>query len=186
MNNQINKWAEWQKNYRYGTLVILPPHHIMKVIDELRQRYDPISQKICEAHITLTQPFIGPLNDNNLEKLEIIAAKYKSFSIQYGPLNNFLPYPCIYFEIHPVEKIMAIRNAMHEAGMCNLSLPYSTDFIPHMSITDGRPDPATTEKIYEELCRSISGGAFDCSEISLIVPDRNFHFKTVRHLRLQS
>jgi 2'-5' RNA ligase len=182
----MEEWADWQKNYRHGTLVILPPPQIRKKIDEFRQQYDPDSQRICGAHITLTQPFLNPLNDNNIKIIKKIIVGYRSFSIQYGPLNNFLPYPCIYYEIHPAEKILAIRQAIHKTGLCNLDLPHSADFIPHMSITDGHPEPVLAKKIFDELQVLTSGGSFKCSEISMIVPDQNFHFEPVHTLRLRS
>jgi len=181
----MNNWPEWQKTYRYGTLVILPPKHIREAIDKLRHQYDPASQIICGAHITLTQPFLNQPSDNDLEQLEIIASGYKSFSIQFGPLNNFLPYPCIYYEIHPADKILEIRHAMHGTGMFNLSLPHTEDFVPHLSITDGHPDPTLTQEIFDELSQTTSGGSFECSEISLIVPNQSFYFESVRTLRLR-
>ena len=181
----MNDWEERQKRYRYGTLVILPPSNIREAIDKLRKQYDPASQMIFGAHITLTQPFLNCLSVIGLEQLQATAARFKPFLINYGPLNNFLPYPCIYYEVHPTEKILEIRRAMHRTGLFDLSAPHTDDFVPHMSITDGQPDPSRTQEIFRELQKTTVGDSFECSEISLINPDPYFHFKVIHKLPLR-
>ena len=54
--SEIRHWEEWQKRYRFGVLLILPPNPPMAQVNALRAKYDPRSQSYCDAHISLTVP----------------------------------------------------------------------------------------------------------------------------------
>lgn len=54
--NTMAGWPDWQKSYRFGTILILPPAAVCQDIDPLRARYDPVSQAAIGAHISLTPP----------------------------------------------------------------------------------------------------------------------------------
>ena len=178
-------WADWQKVYEHGTLVILPTNDVREFVNTLRERHDPVSQKYCETHITLTQPLLNRLTEGECKRLKTILSGFEPFEISYGPLNTFLPYPCIYYEVQPAEAILNIRNALHETRLFNLTLPYTEGFIPHMTITEGYYDVDETKRIFDKLKDEISGGVFRCSEISFIIPDINFHFEVNRRFKLE-
>ena len=80
--------------------------------------------------------------------------------------------------------MLKLRQLLHATGFFNLSLPHSDDFIPHMSINDGRPDAERTREIFSILKDNVSGGSFKCAYIAFIVPDKDFHFEIVRLLPL--
>jgi 2'-5' RNA ligase len=181
----MEEWDEWQKVYTYGTIVLWPPEPVRDIVNRLRHEYDPVSQSFCGAHITLTQPFLRQPSSNEWDKLSEVVSGFESFEIRYGPINTFLPYPCIWYEIHPLELVLAIRQALHATGMFNLDLPHIDDFIPHMTITEGQSDLKVTEDLFRKLRDQISGGRFICSEIALIVPDHHFHFGIQRRLPLR-
>ncbi len=180
----MEEWPKWQKVYKYGTLVIWPPDRVGEVVNRLRHQYDPVSQSFCGAHITLTQPFLRQPSSNEWVELCEVVSSFESFEIQYGPIHTFLPYPCIWFEIHPSELVLVIRQALHATGMFNLDLPHTEDFIPHMTVTEGQSDIDVTEELYTKLRDEISGGSFICPDIAYIVPDRVFHFGIQRRLPL--
>ncbi len=181
----MEEWPEWQKVYTYGTLVIWPPDQVRKVVNRFRHQYDPVSQSFIDAHITLTQPFLRQPIINDWDELCEVVSSFESFEIQYGPIKTFLPYPCIWFEIHPSEQVLAIRQVLHATGMFNLDLPHTDDFIPHMTITEGQSDIEVTEQLFTKLRDNISSGSFYCSDIAYIVPDRVFHFGIQRRLPLR-
>lgn len=181
----MEEWPEWQKVYIHGTLVIWPPEQVGGVVNRLRHQYDPISQAFCEAHITLTQPFLRLPSRNEWDELCEVVSSFEPFGLNYGPLNTFLPYPCIWFEIHPSELVLAFRQSLHATGMFNLDLPHTDDFIPHMTITEGQSDIEVTEELFTKLRDEISGGSFICSDIAYIVPDDYFHFRVQRRLPLR-
>lgn len=180
----MEEWAEWQKVYSYGSLVIWPSDHVREAVNRLRHEYDPVSQSFCEAHITLTHPLLRQPSEKEWDNLSDIVSGFKSFEIRYGPINTFLPYPCIWFEIHPSEVVQAIRQALHASGLFNLDLPHTDDFIPHMTITEGQSDIEVTNDLLAKLRDEIPGGKFLCTEITLIVPDQHFHFGIQRQLPL--
>jgi len=84
------------------------------------------------------------------------------------------------FVIWPPDPVREVVNRLRE----RLDLPHTDDFVPHMSINDGRPDAARTQEIFEILRTSVSSGSFECGEIAFIVPDSGFHFEVVRTLPL--
>jgi len=180
----MEEWPEWQKVYKHGTLVIWPPDRVGEVVNRLRHQYDPVSQSFCGAHITLTQPFLRQPSSNEWDELCEVVSSFESFEIQYGPINTFLPYPCIWFEIHPSELVLAIRQALHATGMFNLDLPHTQDFIPHMTVTEGQSDIDVNQELFTKLRAEMSGGSFICPDIAYIVPDRVFHFGIQRRLLL--
>jgi 2'-5' RNA ligase len=180
----VEDWQDWQKVYRFGTMVIWPPDDVREVVNRLREAHDPVSQSICEAHITLTQPLLQPLSDREWAEVTRIVGSFAPFEITYGPLNSFLPYPCIWYEIRPMEKVLEIRRALHETGFFNLALPHTEGFIPHMTITEGQSGPSVNEALLESLQSRVQSGSFWCSDVAYIVPDRTFHFEVARRLPL--
>jgi len=180
----MEEWAEWQKVYSHGSFVIWPIDHVRESVSRLRHEYDPVSQSFCEAHITITQPLLRQPSGKEWDKLSDLVSSFESFEIRYGPINTFLPYSCIWFEIHPSEVVLAIREALHASGLFNLDLPHTDDFIPHMTITEGQSDVKVTNNLFAKLRDEIQGGTFLCTEIAHIVPDLHFHFGVQRQLLL--
>jgi hypothetical protein len=89
----VSCWEAWRQQYQYGVLLILPPDPPKNKVNDLRTKYDPKGQSICQAHISLTVPVPRSLNDTYLEELQEIASDIKPFSIHCRPLINYLPHP---------------------------------------------------------------------------------------------
>ncbi len=180
----IENWQEWQKPYQYGTLVIWPPDSLRSSVNSQRERVDPLSQSYCEAHISVTQPFGHDPSPEDWEMIRKVLRGFNGFEIRFGPLNSFLPYPCIWYEIQPAQLVVQIRNALHATGLFNLEMKHPENFIPHMTITEGLSGPEVNEALLEELQRQSGQGTFICEELSYIIPDASFHFKPARVLPL--
>jgi len=181
----MSEWAAWQEDFRPGTLVILPPARIRRTVDQLREECDPVSHAWYGTHITLTQPFVNPPQEDDWTRLAQVAAGFDAFQIDYGPLRSFLPYPCIWYEIQPKDRVIAIRTALHDTGLFNLALPHTDDSIPHMTITEGRPGRKVDENLLAELRNRTSEGSFLCAEVTYFLPDAGFHFSAQRTLALR-
>ena len=179
-------WENWQKPYQFGTIVIWPPVDIRELVNNQRQEYDPVSLSYCESHITVTQPLKRFLLDGEWDQILDLVKQFNSFDIVYGPLNSFLPYPCIWYEIEPTNKILQIRNVLHETGLFNTSLKYTDDFIPHMTITEGISGPTVNEKLLEQLTGESKTGSFYCDELAYIVPNKHFLFQVTKTLPFAS
>ncbi len=175
---------DWQKPYQFGTIVIWPPDEVRVVVNNQREENDPLSQSYCEAHITVTQPLLKNLSESEWNQVLSVVKDFRSFQIDFGPLNSFLPYPCILYEIEPRERILELRQALHQTGFFNLTLPHTEDFIPHMTITEGLSGPTVDENLLKQLQKESCQGSFVCQELAYIVPDQRFCFKEIKTLPL--
>lgn len=172
----------FKRAYRHGALVFWPPDDLREAVGSLRRRYDPSSQAICDAHITLSQPFLAEPTEQDLARIAAIAARHLPLELEYGPLATFLPYPCVYLDIRPDEPLRALQRALYDLDLFDLSAPHSDPevFIFHMSITDGYPDPEQTRQIFEALSGSEPCGRFVAGSFAWIKPNADFHFETVK------
>ncbi len=180
----MHRWEEWQRPYEHGTFAIWPPAPVRKIVNSQRERYDPVSQRYCEAHITVTQPLRRPLDEGEWRHLRTVLAGFDRFEIEYGPLSSFLPYPCIWYEIQPQDRILAIRKALHQTGYFNLEMKHPENFIPHMTITEGLSGPTVDEGLLRRLQEESGTGSFLCEELALIIPDASFRFHVRRTVPL--
>ena len=175
---------DWQKPYQFGTIVIWPPDEVRVVVNNQREENDPLSQSYCEAHITVTQPLLKNLSESEWNQVLSVVKDFRSFQINFGPLNSFLPYPCIWYEIEPRERILELRRALHLTGFFNLTLPHTEGFIPHMTVTEGISGPTVDGNLLKQLQKESRQGSFFCQGLAYIVPDQRFCFKEIRTLPL--
>jgi len=175
---------DWQKPYQFGMIVIWPPDEVRVVVNKQREENDPLSQSYCEAHISVTQPLLKELSENEWDQVLSVVESFESFQINFGPLNSFLPYPCIWYEIKPRERILELRQALHLTGFFNLTLPHTEGFIPHMTVTEGLSGSAVDENLLIQLQKESRQGSFFCQKLAYIVPDHHFCFKEIETLPL--
>ena len=149
-----------------------------------REMYDPLSQKYSEAHISVTQPLLRELDKREWDHLQDQIAQFTPFPINFGPLNSFLPYPCIWYEIRSQDQILKIREVLHQTGFFNLHMKHPENFIPHMTITEGLSGPTVYEMLLEKIQNESATGFFRCKELVLNVPDEEFQFNVDRRIPL--
>jgi 2'-5' RNA ligase len=174
----------WEIPYLPGSLVILPPEPIRHRIGRMRRKYDSASAHRIPAHISVAQPFRQQPDKAALAQVQAVLVGFEPFGLEYGPLRNFLPYPCIWYEIRPADKIVEMRKALHATGLFNTDLPYTEGFIPHMSITDGAPGPEETQRIFNRIKSRVITGSFQVNSVVYTRPDWQFRFLAVTELRL--
>lgn len=177
---ELIHWREWQKEYRYGVILIVPPDPLRQQIDELRAKYEPIGQAIFGSHISLTVPLGREVGENEWAELKRIAAGIEPVTINYGPLTSFLPEsPCIYLAIEPKTTLRKIYTAVERAAVFAGAPPRKYPFVPHMTITEfiGIERSAETAKELLEKLKDITpSGSFLCTGLSYTVPDEEFLF----------
>lgn len=169
-------WTVWGEQYRAGLFIIQPPPEVCSPVNILREQYDPVSRSRIGAHITITQPLMGDLIENQWDRLDKTTAGFEPVTIHSERLKKFLPNPCIWHDIQPADYLLAIRKALHQTGFFNLAGGYIEDFIPHMTITEGESGPEVTLDSLNELQQECQSGSFSCQEPVLAVPDRDFQF----------
>ena len=126
------------------------------------------------------------MEDGGWNQIKRIVASFDAFQIDYGPVNSFLPHPAIWYEIHPKEKVLEMREALHQTGFFNLALPHTEGFIPHMTISEGQSGPAVDEGLLDHISARVEGGHFRCEDVAHIVPDETFRCEVVRRLALRT
>jgi len=165
--------------------VIWPPSPIREQLNRLRQDFDPVSLEHAEAHITLTQPFKGPVTRGLMDQLVALLAREDSFAITYGPLRSWLPSPVLWLEVQPSERVLELRRKLHALGVFDLSLPHTEDFVPHMTITEGLSGPCVDDHLFNKLEGRVKVGSFKCTSVVYLRPDKQFRFRVEREIRLR-
>lgn len=181
---EMTDWLDWQRPYRFGVLLALPPGPVRKEINELRAKYDPRSQASVEAHISLTVPFQKEPDDRLWSELVRVASGFTPFTIRYGPLVPFLPKPGAALEIEPQDELDRLRCALEICEIFEGAGPRQYPYWAHMTIAEFASVDAT-----KELIRQIGGdrapaGSFVCDHLSYLVPDESFRFTERRVLEL--
>ncbi len=171
----------WRDAYRHGSLLLLPPPDLGRLVDGLRRRYDPASHRVCRAHVTLTQPFVQAVSDLALARVEEVVASHPPMVLSYGPVER-LGGSVVVFRIEPRAEVLALREALHSLGLFNLSLPFTKGFVPHMTISEREVEGPL--RPLEGLPPARAEGSFLCSRVDHLVPDDGFVFRPRRSFLL--
>ncbi len=180
---KMTGWEEWMPEYRFGAFYIYPPNGVIEPVDALRKKYDPKSDAICQAHISLSESLAKPLTNADIAEFQSILSEIEPFEITYGPLRDFPPHPGVCYRIEPESSFRKLRNALHAASSFK-DVPLRRGHIaPHMTVAEFISVERTKE-LLQELDGKVPGGTFLCNEIELAVPDESFCFKRVLKLPL--
>jgi len=171
-----SKWEDWQRDYRLGLILIMPPEEVLRQINPLRARYDPYAFAICPAHISVSDPLLCEMTPEVEDEIRNILTKVQPFTIYFDELYASPDYSGVIYPIQPREPIDALKAALHTASAFSEEI-YSRRYIPpHMtiaefiSIEDGL-------KLCAQLQDSAPHGSFVCDRLEFIIPDDNFHFQ---------
>ena len=179
---QVRDWAEWQKPYVNGVVLIWPPAEIRSYINPLREKYDSKSQSYSEAHVSLTPPFRNPPTDHDWQTLESAAKQFASFDITLGPAEGWLSQSVIYLEVRPVEQLLKLRDGLLETQL--FGEPSFRSFVPHMTITEGLSGIPVTAELLVMLHKTIQVRSFYCDHLTYLRPDASFSFRAERSIAL--
>jgi 2'-5' RNA ligase len=132
----------------------------------------------------VSEPFLERPTESDWALLLQALAGIEPFLINYGPVKSFLPYPCIWYDVQPAERVLYIREILHQTGLFNLDQGYIEDFIPHMTITEGQSGPEVTEALLEQIQGESKSGSFFCEELIFSAPGPDFHFRLLKGIPL--
>lgn len=180
-----SRWEEWQRDYRFGLILIMPPEEVSQQIDPLREKYDPYAFAICPAHISLSDPLRRELSLEDEQEIEEILSKVEPFVLYYDKLYASTEHAGVIYPITPQQPIDHLKEVMHTAKVFE-GIVYGRRHIPaHMtiaefiSIEDGL-------KLCANLQASAPRGSFLCDRLEFIIPDQDFHFQRVRTFLLRN
>ncbi|UCD09427.1 MAG: 2'-5' RNA ligase family protein [Dehalococcoidales bacterium] len=179
----MNGWEDWQKAYRFGVILIFPPDPPAGEVNRLRKIHDPLGQYYCKAHISLTVPLPRPVDDFHFEELKLLASMFSPFTIQYGPLSNYLPAPGVVLAIEPKDILGSLVSTLESASIFENAAPRPYPFSPHLTISEFI-DVERTDELMVELQGKTPKGEFLCDCVSYAVPDENFYFTERARLEL--
>ncbi len=170
--------------YAHGTLVIWPTDDLRAEVNLLRQRYDPVSAAICEAHITITEPFVRTPTDADFATITSILVEFEPVTITVGPIGAFLPYSCMFLSLEPLDTLTAVHDALQATGLSHPDPSHFDRRAPHLTILEGSLSPQAISHQVDALRDTDPHGSFVCSEISHVLPDDQLHFRVIRRFTL--
>ena len=168
-----DSWLPWQRDYRYGALVIEPPRQLAAALDPIRARLDPISAGRVGAHITLTPPFADAPSGAQEERVASTVRGQTTVGLQLGRPTVFSGSSVIYLPVEPRREFDSLRAVLLATGLFRLDLPHTDDFVPHLTLSEFGTSPTSPEEIDVPEPQSMF---FLVEAISWLVPDQGFHF----------
>lgn len=178
-----SNWEDWKQEYQYGALYIFPPDEIRQNINQLRSKYDPKSQAICDAHISLTVPFARSLTESSWRKLEDQVGAIGSIELELGPIHQFPGVPGVVLLVEPADFIRDTVASLERGSVFEGAKERKYRFTPHMTIAEFI-SLEDSEKLCAELKDGIPNQTFTCERLSYAVPDESFHFSERKFLNL--
>ena len=169
-------WPDWQRDYRYGALVIQPPHELAAGLDAIRDRLDPVSAGRFGAHITVTPPFVGAATRTDEARIGSVVRRVSPMSLRLGRPRQFGGSPVVYLPVVNAAPVVRLRQLLLATGLFRLDLPHTTDFVPHLTISEFGTTPAAA---LSTVVPAPGARGFRVRSIAWVVPDEGFHF-TVR------
>ncbi len=171
-----SSWPAWQRDYRYGTLVIMPPPTLASALDPIRERFDPASAAQIGAHITLTPPLAAAPSSADEKRVRTAIRGVATMRLQLDRPTQFSGSSVIYLPVVPTQPFLKLREVLLTTGLFRLDLPHTTDFVPHLTLSEFGTTPAAT--LGADIPQP-EAMAFLAEGVAWVVPDEEVHF-TVR------
>ena len=173
-----SKWESWQRDYRLGLLLIMPPKEVSEKTDPLRAKYDPRSYAICPTHISVSDPLRCEMTSDLQNEIRQILSSIEPFTLHFDKPRASTERAGIAYPISPQDPIDHLQQALHTAAIFNGKV-YRRRHIPaHMTIAEFISIEESL-RLCEQLQDSAPSGSFLCDKLEFIVPDKNFQFQRV-------
>ncbi len=117
------------------TIMIFPEFDNMEIIDELRNKYDPLA-KLVRPHITIVFPFESEMTNEELSNiLDKRLENFKPFSIRLGGISKAEDQFGYYLFLEIVEGLEQIKR-LHDLLYENEFAPWNLglSYVPHMTV----------------------------------------------------
>ncbi|MDJ0759205.1 MAG: 2'-5' RNA ligase family protein [Woeseiaceae bacterium] len=169
-------WADWQRAYRFGVLLILPPAGIAEEFNRLRQRYDPASAAISPTHISVSRPLVAELTDTVREEISGILSGVEPFELYFEKPHASPDYAGVSFPVYPQSAIDKLKQIVHRASVFD-SAGHERDDIPaHITVAEFISIDESLA-LAARLEAKATKTTFTCDRLTLVVPDEHFRFR---------
>lgn len=170
-----SSWEPWQRDYRFGMILVMPPPHVASSINALRQALDPKSHAICSAHISVSDPLHRELADNDQEQMHGLLHVIEPFEVRYDSPTASPQRPGVTCPVSPQDRFDEVKRVVHQASVFE-GVAYSRRKIPaHMTIAEF-VTVEESQMIVGNLARTPLRGTFRCDRLAYVVPDATFRF----------
>ena len=175
-------WEPWQRDYRFGVILVLPTEDVAQIFDDLRRTHDPRSFDTCRAHVSVSDPLGGEMTPEVISEIEDGLHGVDPFELRFGAPTASSEHPGVSCPITPQDRINHVKGILHRISAFG-SEPYRRRSIPaHMtiaefiSIEDGL-------QLASDL-QGVGPGAFSCDRLTPMIPDDGFRFHPCHTFRL--
>lgn len=170
-----SKWEDWQRGYRLGVILILPPPDVSREVDSLRERYDPRSAAWCPAHVSLSDPLCCEMSPALAGEIRGVLSDVLPFKLCFDRLYASTRHPGVAYRITPREPIERLKHLLHGTSGFADEAHRRRDIAPHMTIAEFI---SIEESL--QLCARLQDtapvGSFLCDRLTYMVPDEDFRF----------
>jgi 2'-5' RNA ligase superfamily protein len=177
MHNTVDMsgWESWQRDYRFGVILVMPPPHVAASVDAFRQAYDPRSHAICSAHISVSDPLPRELTDDAKGEIRELLQAVEPFEVQYGRPTASTQRPGVTCPAGPQERFDELKHVLHQASVFEGVVSARRAIPAHMTIAEF----VTIEeslRICAHLADAVPPGSFRCDRLEYLAPDATFRF----------
>ena len=171
-----SNWEPWQRDYRFGVVLVMPPSHVSAPIDALRQTYDQKSHAICSAHISVSDPLRRQMSDDAQREIQELLRSVEPFEVHYDRPTASALRPGVAYPVSPQERFDELKDTIHQASVFE-GLAHSRRDIPaHITIAEFLTIEDSL-RICADLKDSAPRGSFWCDRLEHVVPDAAFRFQ---------
>ena len=171
-----SKWEDWQRDYRMGVILILPPPDVSREIDILRTRYDPRSAAWCQAHVSLSDPLCCEMSPAIAHEIRGVLADVRPFELHYERLYASSRHAGVAYRITPREPIERLKHLLHGASGFADAAHRRRAIAPHMTIAEFISIEESLQ-LCARLQDTAPTGSFLCDRLAYMVPDESFRFQ---------
>ena len=149
---------------------------VAAILDPIRMRLDPVSAERIGAHITVTPPFSRALGPPDEARVGSVVGSMQPLDLQLGQPRRFEGSSVIYLPVVDPTPVLTLRAALLATGLFRMDLPHTTDFVPHLTLSEfgTNPDAAANTAVPDAVTH-----AFHVGEVAWVTPNEEFTF-TVR------
>jgi hypothetical protein len=173
-----SKWVEWQRDYRLGLILIMPPEHVSRQIDPLRAKHDPYAFAICPTHISLSDPLRREMAPELEREIRDILSKIEPFTLQYDKPRASPNHPGVAYPITPQAAIDSLKEVLHATAIFEGKVYKRRNIPAHMTIAEFISIEDSL-RLCAQLQDSAPSGSFLCDRLEFIVPNQDFCFQRV-------
>jgi 2'-5' RNA ligase len=162
-------------------VVIFLPAHLDELIYPLRQKFDPLYNKV-PGHITIIFPIETTMTLNDLSaviKQEL--QNIRPIEIELESIGDFYPVsPTIYWKLKTCEPVQLLYHTLH--SKLELPIPYK-QFVPHVTVAR----EISTHRVMlvkERIVPYLPNEKFTAQSIDLVVPIAYEKWVSVRSFSL--